>query len=164
MSEPTHPWGWAITPHLWHQQYPKRFTDADIRGFLAFLEEKVPTLPTPYAWIVDTGGLLRANRAQRAMLAAFPCWCHGYVRQDGAPAFGAPHGAPRATGCHELSYTMLTGGGSAAQAAGAPTAPACVSAHSMCVHVRARCGGRPRRRRGCTCAAKPARERSPLRV
>ena len=39
MSEPTHPWCWAITPHLWHQQYPKRFTDADIRGFLAFLEE-----------------------------------------------------------------------------------------------------------------------------
>ena len=46
---------------------------------------------------------------KRAMLAAFPCWCHGYVRQDGAPAFGAPHGAPRATGCHELSYHMLTG-------------------------------------------------------
>ena len=92
MSEPTHPWCWAITPHLWYQQYPKRFTDADIRGFLAFLEEKVPTLPTPYAWIVDTGGLLRANRAQRAMLAAYGEKTEAHDREHSAGAAIVAHG------------------------------------------------------------------------
>lgn len=67
----THPWFEPIEPHLYRQRYPARFTDGQIRDFLAFMTELVPTLPAPYAWIVDTGGLLRTNRAQRRMLAAY---------------------------------------------------------------------------------------------
>ena len=70
MTDPlTHPWFEPIETHLYRQRYPEQFTDAEIRAFLTFMKRIVPTLPSPYAWIVDTGGLLRTNRAQRKMLA-----------------------------------------------------------------------------------------------
>lgn len=89
----THPWFEPIEPHLYLQRYPKRFTDAEIRDFLAFMTRLVPTLPAPYAWIVDTGGLLRTNRAQRKMLAEYGEATAARDRIDSAGAAILAHGA-----------------------------------------------------------------------
>lgn len=90
--ELSHPWFEEIEPHLYLQRYPKRFTDSEIRDFLAFMTELVPTLPAPYAWIVDTGGLLRTNRAQRKMLAEYGEATADRDRVDSAGAAILAHG------------------------------------------------------------------------
>lgn len=88
----SHPWFEPIEPHLYRQRYPVRFTDAEIREFLAFMTRLVPTLPSPYAWIVDTGGLLRTNRAQRKMLADYGEATAARDRVDSAGAAILAHG------------------------------------------------------------------------
>ena len=87
-----HPWVEPIQPHLSRQRYPQHCTDAEIRAFLRFMTELVPTLPAPYAWIVDTGGLLRTNRAQRKMLAEYGEATAERDRQDSAGAAIVAHG------------------------------------------------------------------------
>jgi len=82
----THPWFEPIEDHLYRQRYPQRFDDAQIRDFLAFMTRLVPTLPAPYAWVVDTGGLLRTNRAQRKMLAEYGAATAARDRVDSAGA------------------------------------------------------------------------------
>ena len=89
---PTHPWLEPIAPHLYRQRYPWRFTDAEIREFLDFMTGFVPTVPAPYAWVVDTGGLLRTNRAQRQMLAEYGEATAERDRADSAGAAIVAHG------------------------------------------------------------------------
>jgi hypothetical protein len=46
-------------------------SDEDLTAFLAAAEKLILALQTPYAWVVDVGGLLRVTAKQRRMFAEF---------------------------------------------------------------------------------------------
>lgn len=44
---------------------------------------------------------------RRLIFRAFPCWCYGYIKNDGEATFGAIAGSPKGnTGCQDIQYDI----------------------------------------------------------
>ena len=92
-----HPWIETVGPHLHVQRYPKQFTSAELHEFLAAVEEFIYALPSPYAWVVDIGGMAKADREQRQAITALGERTATYARANSAgTAIVAPNAILRA--------------------------------------------------------------------
>lgn len=67
---PEHPWLVPKGGHVFVQSYPARFSDEELAAFLHYVHALPPILPTPYAWVIDLGGLFRAPMRQRNAVQA----------------------------------------------------------------------------------------------
>ena len=65
-----HPWITRVHASLHIQRYPLDLTDESIQDFVTFSERFILALPTPYAWVVEIEGLVRASRHQRQLVQA----------------------------------------------------------------------------------------------
>jgi len=64
-----HPWLKQVEATLFVQQYPRSTTDEELKAMLEAVERLVFSLQSPYAWIVDLGGVLAAPASQRRLFS-----------------------------------------------------------------------------------------------
>ncbi|HMI91762.1 MAG TPA: hypothetical protein VK509_10390 [Polyangiales bacterium] len=64
-----HPWLKQIEATLFVQQLPRQASDEDLVEMLDAVERLVFSLRTPYAWLVDLGGVLGASASQRRLFS-----------------------------------------------------------------------------------------------
>jgi hypothetical protein len=64
-----HPWLKQVEATLFVQQYPRRASDDELIEMLDAIERLVFSLRTPYAWLVDLGGVMTASAGQRRMFS-----------------------------------------------------------------------------------------------
>ena len=81
---PEHPWVQTLGPHLYLQTYPARFGDEELAVFLAFTEAFIHAAPTPYAWVVDIGGMMRSSGKQRKAITDLGKRTESWARQHSA--------------------------------------------------------------------------------
>ncbi|MFK8001761.1 MAG: hypothetical protein AB8H86_19355 [Polyangiales bacterium] len=67
-EEELHPWITRVHDSLHIQRYPLDLSDESIREFVDYSERFILALPTPYAWVVEIEGLVRAPRRQRQLV------------------------------------------------------------------------------------------------
>lgn len=64
-----HPWLKQIEATLFLQQFPRTANDRELVEMLALVERLVFSLRSPYAWIVDLGGVMAASASQRRLFS-----------------------------------------------------------------------------------------------
>jgi hypothetical protein len=64
-----HPWLKQIEATLFVQQFPRQASDQELVEMLDCVERLVFSLHTPYAWLVDLGGVLGASASQRRLFS-----------------------------------------------------------------------------------------------
>jgi hypothetical protein len=64
-----HPWLKQVEATLFLQQYPRTGTDEELKGMIDAVERLVFSLNSPYAWLVDLGGVLGAPASQRRLFS-----------------------------------------------------------------------------------------------
>jgi hypothetical protein len=79
-----HPWITRVHASLHIQRYPVGLTDKSIMDFVAFSESFILALPTPYAWVVEIEGLVRASRHQRQLVQALGTKLSSYAATHSA--------------------------------------------------------------------------------
>jgi hypothetical protein len=89
---PDHPWLGQLDDALFVQSFPRTMTDVELASFLEATAKLVFGKHSPYAWVVDVGGLLHASAKQRRMFADFEMRVREHDRRfcAGAAIF-APH-------------------------------------------------------------------------
>jgi hypothetical protein len=64
-----HPWLAQIEGPLFLQQFPRQATDDEVRDMVEHIERLVFSMRSPYAWVVDLGGVLAASASQRRIFS-----------------------------------------------------------------------------------------------
>lgn len=69
LPEKIHPWIDVKDFPLLRQRYPANFSDSDLEAFIVSLQQVIPAIEQPFAWVVDVDAMVKSTAHQRKIMA-----------------------------------------------------------------------------------------------